>query len=74
MVAKFIFVVVEIILAFVLEPINEPVYRPPIRVAKARKMRDKLFPLSYEASVLFLICTFETAVCVGVCFVLWLLN
>ena len=74
MVAEIIFVVIEIILSFVLEPRNEAVYRPPIRVAKARKMRDKLFPLSYEASVLFLICTTEILVCVVVCFVLWLLN
>ena len=74
MVAEIFFVVVEIILAFVLEPRNEAVYRPPIRVAKTRKMGDKLFPLSYEASVLFLICTTEILVCVVVCIVLWLLN
>ena len=74
MVAEIFFVVVEIILAFVLEPRNEAVYRPPIRVVKARKMRDKLFPLSYEAFVLFLICTTEILVCVVACFVLWLLN
>ena len=74
MVVEIIFVVVEIILAFVLEPRNEAVYRLPIRVGKARKMRDKLFPLSYEAFVLFLICTTEILVCVVVCIVLWLLN